>query len=126
MDKLDFAVTRLEAVAPAGIPITWQGRTFNSGPLHMDLDDTASFGSLDYSAGRAAAEFHVRLRFPEFSELLLGLGADPALAQPVRATLNSAGAIHPDHSFSLSGEASVSGHALLPDGETGARVLPGT
>ena len=126
MQKLDFAITRLEAVAPEGVPLTWQGRTFNSGPLHVELDSTPSFGSLDYSSSRAAAEFHVRLRFPEFSGMLLALGVDPAFAQPVRAVLHSAGAILPDHAFTLSGAAELADHALLAAGETAARVLPGT
>ena len=126
MEKLDFAVTRLDAIAPSGVPLTWQGRTFNSGPLHMDLDGTPSLGSLDYGSRRAAANFHVRLRFPEFSELLLALGADPALAAPVQARLRSEGAIHADHSFSLSGAAQVAHHALLGAEETAAHVLPGT
>ncbi len=126
MNRLNFAVTRLEAVAPAGVPLTWQGRTFNSGPLQLDLDTTPSHGSLDYAAGRAASEFHVRLHMPEFSELLLALGADPALAQPLRATLKSEGAINADHSFSLSGGAVIAKHALLEAEAPEARVLPGT
>jgi hypothetical protein len=126
MERLEFAVTRLAAVAPQGLPLTWQGRSFSSGPLHVELDSLPSTGSLDYSTGRAAVDFNVRLRFPEFSDLLLSLGVDPALTAPVSAKLHSDGPINPDHSFSLSGDAWLADHALLDARQTSARILPGT
>ena len=73
-DLLRFTVTRLSATVPEGVPITWRGREFASGPLTIELaardPGTANQGVLDYTTRRARAEFHVRLSFPQFAETL--------------------------------------------------------
>ena len=80
-DLLRFAVTRLSATVPEGVPITWRGREFASGPLTIELapcgEGAANRGVLDYGSRRARAEFHVRLSFPQFAEVLDDLGVDP-------------------------------------------------
>lgn len=126
---LKFRITNLAAGVAEGVAVEWQGREFNSGPLTVELDesvpDTANQGVLDYGRGRAQADFHVRLAFPEFSSLLEELGVDPQLARPVRAAIHSEGEILHDHSFVLSGSCELASHGLLPAEETRASVLPG-
>jgi hypothetical protein len=128
-DLLRFTVTHLEATVPDGVPITWRGRQFASGPLAIELaasdEDTANQGVLDYGSRRARAEFRVRLSFPEFAGLLEDLGVDASLTRPVEAVLRSEGAILDDHSFALSGACDLEPHRLLPGEATGAEVLPG-
>jgi hypothetical protein len=122
-----FQVTELAARVADGVPVEWQGRQFSSGRLEISLDPAAaSRGALDYDQRRATAEFHVTLSFPEFAETLRDLGADPALTRPVKAVLRSAGEILDDHSFALSGDASIEPHAMFPVDQTRAGVLPGT
>jgi hypothetical protein len=128
-DLLRFNVTELAATVPEGVPITWRGREFASGPLAIELSPgeagLTSQGVLDYTNGRARAEFHVRLRFPKFAETLEDLGVDPALTKPVQAVLRSEGGILDDHSFALSGACELEPHGLLPRETTRAAVLPG-
>ena len=128
-DLLKFNVTRLAATVLEGVPITWRGREFASGPLTIELappeDGAASGGMLDYASRRARAEFHVRLSFPQFAETLGDLGVDPALTRPVQAVLRSEGDILEDHSFVLSGACDLKPHGLLPRETTTAAVLPG-
>lgn len=126
---LRFNVTQLSATVTAGVPITWRGKEFASGPLTMELSNPdeggANQGVLDYANRRARTELHVRLSFPEFAETLGELGVDPALTQPVHAVLRSEGAILDDHSFVLSGVCDLEPHGLLPRETTSAAVLPG-
>jgi hypothetical protein len=125
-DSLSFRVTRLEASVPEGVPITWEGREIPSGPLAIELEaDRESQGRLDYAGGRAAAQFHVTLRFPELARALEGLGVDPAITEPVRAVLHSEGDILPDHGFELAGRCELAPHGLFAPGGTTASVLPG-
>jgi len=127
-DSINFQVTRVAASVPGGLPIEWQGRTINSGPLTIEMDESAppSYGVLDYAGRRAQAEFHIRLQFPEFAETLDSLGAAPELTRPVSAVLRSSGQILDDHSFYLSGRSEIAPHELFPPAETAASVLPGT
>jgi hypothetical protein len=115
---------------PNGVPVEWQGQQLHSGPLRIELDDSAppqaSGGVLDYACNHAEAEFHVVLKFPDFADALAGLGIDPELVRPVRAVLRSAGAILDDHGFALGGRCELASHDLFPKEETGASVLPGT
>jgi hypothetical protein len=125
-NRIDFRVSQLSATVPEGVPIRWQGKEFASGPLSIELDSAhESRGALDYSSGRAAAEFHVRLSFPELASLLEDAGVDPELTRPVFAVLRSEGDILPDHSFAFSGVCRLSAHELFPPDESRARVLPG-
>lgn len=120
---LHVEVTRLEASVPAGVPVRWRGREFSSGPLTATLD-ASSKGVLDYSSGRAAIDFRVKLDFPEFAAVMRDLGLEESFTAPLKATIESRGAILDDHSFSLDGPCHVSPHALM-DGAA-ARMLPGT
>jgi hypothetical protein len=128
-NEVRFRVTHLSATVPEGVPITWRGREFASGPLAVELIDgpggRANRGVLDYASRRARAEFHVRVSFPEFAELLESLGVDASLTRPVEAVLHSEGDILEDHSFALSGACDLQPHALLPAETTTAGVLPG-
>src|SRR5262245_3060908 len=128
-DQVRFTITRLAATVPEGVPITWRGREFASGPLTIDLatgsDATANQGVVDYARRRARAEFHVRLSFPEFAGFLEELGVDASLTSPVQAVLRSEGAVLDDHSFVLSGACELAPHGLLPREATSAAVLPG-
>jgi len=125
-DFVQVRVTELAASVREGVPIEWQGRTFSSGSLTIELDNAeASVGVLDYSSRRACVDFHVRLGFPEFAALLEGMGVDSALTQPVRALLHSEGEILDDHGFALSGACAVRPHGLFTGQKTAAAVLPG-
>jgi hypothetical protein len=128
--QIQIKVTDLFARVPAGIPISWQDTTMNSGPLLIELDETRSEGGnggvLDYDRLEAKVEFHVRVRFPELADLLESMCASRELAQPVQAVLRSEGKILDDHSFALSGASKLRPHAMFVDEETVACVLPGT
>jgi hypothetical protein len=111
------------------VPLHWQGRGLDSGPLEIELDSGSpveSCGALDYESRRAQAEFHVRLSFPQLSADLEDLGVDPELTQPVRAILRSEGEILEDHSFLLSGRCELLPHELFRPKDCAASVLPGT
>jgi hypothetical protein len=124
-----FRIANLGAQVAEGVDIVWQAKEYNSGPLVIRLNEnvpsTANQGELDYSRRRARAEFHVRVEFPEFSNMLETLGVDPELTQPLCTVLHSEGEILEDHSFLLSGRCDLSSHALLSSDETRASVLPG-
>ncbi|MHC4816452.1 MAG: hypothetical protein ACYTF8_00130 [Planctomycetota bacterium] len=126
MNRIQFRVTELSASVPESVPLEWQGKPLSSGQLTIELDETAtSRGELDYSTGRAAAEFHVRLKFPELAEILEDLGVDPSLTAPVRAVVRSEGEIRDDHRLALNGRCELRPHELFPPEESAASVLPG-
>jgi len=123
-DVVTFDITKLGTTVAEGVLVEWQGREFNSGPLIIELDeDRHGHGVLDYDRRRARAEFPVRLKFPEFADLLESLGADPELTQPVRGVLRSEGDILDDHSFQFRGSCELFSHPMF--GEAAASVLPG-
>ena len=126
---VNFKITNLAAEVDESIALEWQGKAFDSGPLTVELDESvsnsANQGVLNYSQRRAWAEFHLRLRFPEFANTLEALGVDPELLRPVSAVLHSEGEILDDHSFALSGRCDLASHALFPSEETRACVLRG-
>ena len=128
-DCVKFRITGLAAAVPEGVPVVWQGRELASGPLTIELDDEAAgkgnHGVLDYARGRAQAEFHVRLQFPELAGLLEDLGVDSELTRPVRAVLRSEGEILDDHGFALSGGCELLPHELFRSERAAAAVLPG-
>jgi len=128
-NRLSFCVTGLSARVDEGVPIQWQGKQFDSGPLTIELDESvsgASCGVLDYSQQHATAEFHVVFRFPEFANLLESMSVAKEFTEPVRAILRSEGSILDDHSFQFSGPAEVHSHALLENKDAKAAILPGT
>lgn len=123
-DVIQFLVAGLNASAPDGVPVVWQGRQFDSGPLAIELDEAStSCGRLDYAEGKASAEFHVQLQFPGFATVLEDAGVGPEFTAPLRATLRSEGRIMEDHGFALAGTCEFAPHALLDD--SAARMLPG-
>jgi hypothetical protein len=126
-DRIPFRVVALQATVPEGIPIEWMGREVPSGPLTIELDDGPagheSRGQLDYVGQRAWAEFHVRIRMAELTDLLSDLGFDPRLTEPVCAVVRSEGRILDDHSFALTGPCEVRPHEVF--GGTRAAMLPG-
>lgn len=126
-NTIKFRVTRLDAQVPEGVPLEWQGRQLESGPLTIELDEDSdgegNRGILDYSEGRAQVDFRVRLSFPDLA--LSEIGVDPELAQPIRATLRSEGEILADHGFALSGRCDLRPHALFAPDSVAASVLPG-
>ncbi|HYZ87571.1 MAG TPA: hypothetical protein VE621_24360 [Bryobacteraceae bacterium] len=126
-NQVAFRVVDLAAAVGDGIPIEWQGREFASGPLIMalDPDNEPSSGLLDYPERRACAEFRVLMHFPELARTLEELGADAEFSKPLRVVIRSQGPILDDHSFSLSGTATVAEHALFDNHARGC-VLPGT
>jgi hypothetical protein len=127
--QITFRITELVASVPEGVPIEWQGREFSSGPLVIELENNAegrgNTGVLDYSQSHAEAEFHLRVQFPELTGILVDLGVDPMMTEPVHAVLRSEGKILNDHSFALSGQTELGPHAIFTPEDTAARVLPG-
>lgn len=124
-----FKITDLQAQVDEAILLQWHGREINPGPITMELDEenssTANQGALDYVRHRAHAEFHVRLRFPEFAGMLQSLGVADEFTEPVHAVIRSEGDILDDHSFALSGNCELRDHRLFPSPETEASFLPG-
>jgi hypothetical protein len=125
--EVQFCIAQLDAVAPDGLPVHWQGRTFHSGPVIMtaDPDTGAGSGILDYTKREATAEFRVLLTFPELAETLEDLGAAAEFCKPMRAVIRSQGPILDDHSFELRGEAELAPHPFVDEQVRGC-VLPGT
>lgn len=127
-NQLSFRITDLVAIARDGILLEWRQHKFHSGPLMIELDPDAkepSIGSLDYLEREARAKFHVNIKFPECARMLQELGARPEFCRPFCAGIYSTGPILEDHSFFLSGVASMDGsHALFDDHMRGS-VLPG-
>lgn len=128
-DFLRVRITNLAAYVPEGVPVEWQGREFTSGPLMIELNDEQSEhgnqGCLNYTEGRAYAEFNVLFKFPEFAGILQSLGVDSTLTEPVRAVLRSEGEILDDHSFEFTGRCELRPHALFSPEDARGVVLPG-
>jgi len=126
---VNFKITNLAAEVNESISLEWQGKSFDSGLLAVELDDSAPGGAnqgvLNYFQRRATAEFHLCLGFSEFASTLETLGLDPELLRPVSAVLYSEGDILDDHSFALSGRCDLAAHPLFRAEETKASILPG-
>jgi hypothetical protein len=125
---VQFRITSFDARVAEGVVIQWQGEELNSGPLKIELDETANTangGFLDYGKRRARAKFQVLLSFPELASLLETLGAEPELRQPLCDVICSEGQIVDDHNLRLSGPCKLAEHPLLNSKETLAFVLPG-
>jgi hypothetical protein len=127
-ETVNFTITGLAARVDESVPLEWQDKEFDSGPLTVELDESVpngNQGELDYSQRHARAEFHLRIRFPELASTLESLGVDYEFTRPVSAVLRSEGPILADHSLALSGNCDFSSHALFPSEETRACVLRG-
>ena len=126
---VNFKLTSLAAGVNESISLEWRGKSFDSGLLTVELDDSApgdaNQGVPNYSQRRASAEFHLRLGFPEFASTLETLGLHPELLRPVTAVLHSEGGILDDHSFALSGRCDLAAHPLFQAEETKACILRG-
>jgi hypothetical protein len=124
--RLPFNVTGLDVTVPEGVKIKWQGREMDSGPLTITLGEPGSSGVIDYDAGNVNVEFRVRIAFPELSEILTDLGAEPGLAAPVDAVIRSTGVVFEDHSFRLAGKGEIAEHMLFDREQTKIDVLAPT
>src|SRR5262249_11460294 len=111
--RLSFNVTGLDVTVAEGMKIKWQGRELDSGPLTITLGAAGSCGTIDYDSGNVNVEFRVKVAFPELSEILADLGAEPGLSAPVDAVIRSQGVVFEDHSFRLAGKGEFAEHLLL-------------
>lgn len=121
-------ITKMDAITD-GIDFTWHGRTINSGPLQIRLDDQAhgdgdNRGELDYQKNVARARFNVAIELSGISKLLTRATYCEPMA-PIRAVLRSEGVITEDHNFGLSGPMEVRPHPLFGPEGVSALVLPG-
>ena len=112
-DQLSFDVTGLDVDIVETVPIVWQGREMDSGPIHVGLGDPRSTGVIDYDAGTVRVEFHARISFPELAELLADIGADPAVYAPIETVIRSGGSVFDDHSLRLAGVGTMDPHRVL-------------
>ena len=124
-----FNITKMDATIMEGIDFLWNGRTVNSGPLQVRLDDQAranddNRGELDYETNMARARFNVMIDLTSIAKLLASATHCEAL-QPIRAVLHSEGVITDDHNFGLSGPMEVQPHPLFGAEGITAAVLPG-
>jgi len=122
-------ITKMDATITEGIHFVWNGRTVNSGPLEIHLDDKArgqgdNCGELDYQKNVARARFNVVIDFTGIARLLARAG-DCGPMQPIRAVLHSEGVITEDHNFGLSGPMEVCPHPFFGAEGVSAVVLPG-
>jgi hypothetical protein len=119
----------MDATIPEGIDLVWNGRTINSGPLQVQLDDQAhaegdNRGELDYASNSARARFNLRIDVSGLVKLLArAVHCEPI--EPVRAVLHSEGVVTEDHNFGLSGPMEVQPHSLFGAEGVSAAVLPG-
>lgn len=116
MNRLKFNVTGMDIDIVETVPIKWQGREIDSGPIHIGLGRPGSCGVIDYAAGTVEVEFRSRVEFPELAEALEDLGADPSLYAPVEMVIRSAGSVLDDHCLRLAGKGTIDAHRLFtPD-----------
>lgn len=127
--RVPFGITKMDATIPEGIDLVWNGRTINSGPLQVLLDDQAhaegdNRGELDYESNVARARFNLRVDVSGLVKLLARAAfCEPV--EPVRAVLHSEGVVTEDHNFGLSGPMEVQPHPLFGAKGVSAAVLPG-
>ena len=116
--QLYFNVTGLDVKINEGVPIKWQGREMESGPLIISLGASGSKGVIDYENGEVNVEFRVKILFPELSQILDDLGADPGVTAPITGVIRSRGSVFEDHSFRLAGVGELAEHRLFDPAET--------
>ncbi len=110
-------ITRMDATITEGFDFVCDGRTLNTGPLQIHLDEKArgecdNRGVLDYRKNVARARLNLVIE-------LTGI-------EPLRAVLHSEGVITEDHNFGLSGPLEVLPHPLFGSEGLTAAVLPGS
>jgi hypothetical protein len=126
-DILRFDVTGLDATVPEGFNLKWQGREINSGPVIVTLGEPGSGGIIDYETGRVNVEFHAKISFPELSEALSDMGAEPDVTAPVDAIVRSEGIVVDErHSLRLAGKGQLGEHRLFDRNETKLEILAPT
>jgi hypothetical protein len=116
--RLDFDVIDLDVDIVETVPIKWQGREVDSGPIHISLGEPGSKGVIDYDAGTVEVEFRSKVEFPELAESLEDLGADPATYAPVDLVIKSTGAVLDGHYLRLAGIGRISSHRLFDPSQT--------
>jgi hypothetical protein len=117
--QLPVDVINLDVTVAEGVTIKWQGREIDSGPLRIELGEPGSAGLIDYEAGTVDVEFRVKIMFPELSEILEDMGAEPEIYAPVDGVIRSQGAVFADdHSLRLEGIGQVNEHRLFDPAET--------
>jgi hypothetical protein len=119
----------MDATIPEGIDLLLNGRTVNSGPLQVRLDDQAhaegdNRGELDYETNVARARFNVMIDMAGVAKLMARV-MHRAPIPPIRAVLHTEGTITDDHNFGLSGPMQVQPHPLFGTEGFSAAVLPG-
>jgi hypothetical protein len=117
-NRLDFEVTGMDIDIVETIPIKWQGREIDSGPIHISLGAPGSCGVIDYEAGTVEVEFRSQIQFPELAEALEDLGADPSVYAPVQMVIRSKGSVLDGHCLRLAGKGTVGSHRLFSPDET--------
>jgi hypothetical protein len=124
--RLPFNVTGLDVWVEEGVKLVWQGREIDSGRLTITLGEPGSSGTVDYETGKVDVEFRVLISFPELSEILSDMGAEPEMVAPVNAIIRSQGAVFDDHSFRLAGKGILGEHRLFNPDETRIEILAPT
>lgn len=117
-DRLEFNVTGMDIDIVETIPIKWQGREIESGPIHVGLGEPGSHGVIDYDAGTVQVEFLSQVVFPELAETLEELGADPSVYAPVKLVIRSEGAVLDGHCLRLAGKGILDSHRLFNPDQT--------
>jgi hypothetical protein len=117
-ERLEFNVTGIDIDIVETIPIKWQGREIDSGPIHIGLGEPGSRGVIDYVAGTVEVEFRSQISFPELAEALEDLGADPSVYAPVNMVIRSKGNVLEGHCLRLAGKGIIDSHRLFNPDET--------
>jgi hypothetical protein len=117
-DRLEFNVTGMDIDIVETIPVTWQGREIDSGPIHIGLGEPGSHGVIDYAAGTVKVEFRSVIEFPELTEALEDAGADPSVYAPLNMVIRSEGAVLDGHCLRLAGKGSIDSHRLFDPDQT--------
>jgi hypothetical protein len=118
IDELHFVVTDLDVDIVETVPIRWQGREMDSGPVHVTLGAPGSKGVINYETGTVEVEFRAQIQFPELAEALEDIGAEPEVYAPIDTTIRSTGRVFEDHSLRLSGVGTIEQHRLFTPAET--------
>jgi hypothetical protein len=122
----DFVVAGLNVTIHEGVPLKWQGREVNSGPLTITLGAPGSAGAINYETGKVNVEFRIQIKFPELAEILDDMGTEPDITAPIVGVVRSQGSVFNDHSLRLAGKAELAEHRLFDPAETKIEILAPT